>query len=492
MEPPLTGDVVLRGGRIIDPESGVDRIADVLVDAGRVVAIGNDPYVAPIDLPADGLVVAPGFVDLHSHAQNVPSLQLQALDGVTTALELEAGVRDVRRAAAEAASEGRPVNYGFATSWAAARMKVLDGLPRPEEKIFDFTAGMDGPRWRQPADAAAVRHVLARLEDEIAAGAIGIGVLLGYAPDTDPSEYRAVARLGHRLGCALFTHARSKAGDGPAPLAGITEIAQVAALTGAQMHACHLNSTCLRTVEDGHRLVETARTDGARLTTEMYPYGAGMTAVGAAFLAPERLIDVGLAPHDLVVAASGRALGGVDELRALRASAPRTLVIIHYLDDASPADTDLLQRAIAGADVAVASDAIPFVDKDGRMVDGGESVPADSRTHPRSVGTFARFLRAMRGTGRLDLVEALRRCTLLPAQIMEPAAAVMRGKGRLQVGCDADMVAFSLDQVRDRATYAEPGLPSAGMRHVLVAGVPVVRDGILDRDTRPGRWIRSC
>ena len=368
---PLVGDPVVRDGHIVDPESGLDQTADVLVEGTRIKAIGKGPYDAPLVLDAQGLVVAPGFIDLHSHAQNVPSLQLQALDGVTTALELEAGVRDVRRAAAEAAEEGRPVNYGFATSWTGARMRVLDELPGTDESVFDFTAGMDGVHWREPADAATLALVLGRLEDEVASGAIGIGVLLGYAPDTDPGEYRAVARLGQRLDIGLFTHARSKAGEGAAPLAGIAEFAEVAATTGAQLHACHLNSTCLRLADEGHRLIEDARADGARLTTEMYPYGAGMTAVGAAFLAPDRLAEVGLAPRDLVGAASGRAIADVDELRVLRAEAPRTLVIIHYLDESAPPDADLLQRAIAGADVAVASDAVPFVDSRGRMLERG-------------------------------------------------------------------------------------------------------------------------
>jgi hypothetical protein len=316
--------------------------------------------------------------------------------------------------------------------------------------------------------------------------------MLGYAPDTDPAEFHAVARLGSRLGVGLFTHARSKAGAGQEPLAGIAEIADVSAATGAHIHACHLNSTCLRSVEEAHKLLEATNANGARLTTEMYPYGTGMTAISAPFLAPDRLAEAGLTPADIVVASTGEEVSDLKRLQHLRAAAPRTLVLIRYLDDNEPENAALLARAMSRPDVAVASDAVPFVDRDGRIVHHGEALPPGARSHPRSVGTFARFLHIMRTTGRLELSEALRRCSLLPAQVLDHAVPAMRRKGRAQVGCDADLVAFSPEDVRERATYRTPAKPSKGMLHVVVGGVPVVRDGHLVPCARPGRLISSA
>jgi predicted amidohydrolase len=110
-------DIVLRGGRVIDPESGLDAVLDVAVTGGQVTGIRNALPRAQADLNVAGLVVTAGFVDLHSHVNDIAGFSLQALDGVTTALELEAGITPVAAAYRSAAAEGRPVNYGFATSW---------------------------------------------------------------------------------------------------------------------------------------------------------------------------------------------------------------------------------------------------------------------------------------------------------------------------------------------------------------------------------------
>jgi predicted amidohydrolase len=124
----VTADVVLAAGRVIDALSGLDAIADVAVSSGRIVAIGP-ALEARKRLDATGLVVAPGFIDLHSHVHSIAGQRLQAHDGVTTALDLEAGNSPVSRAYEIAAREGRPLNYGFSASWAALRMQILAGVP---------------------------------------------------------------------------------------------------------------------------------------------------------------------------------------------------------------------------------------------------------------------------------------------------------------------------------------------------------------------------
>src|SRR5215471_15221253 len=108
-------DVVLRGGRVIDPESGLDAVRDVAIAGDRVARVGAALPPGRRDIDVTGQVVTAGFIDLHSHAYDTGGQRLQAMDGVTTALELEAGVAPVRTAYESAAARGGVVNYGFAT-----------------------------------------------------------------------------------------------------------------------------------------------------------------------------------------------------------------------------------------------------------------------------------------------------------------------------------------------------------------------------------------
>ena len=143
-------DLVLRGGRVIDPESGLDAVRDVAVAAGRIAAVGTGLTAGAgrVDVDVAGQVVTAGFIDLHSHVSDLGGLRLQAMDGVTTALELEAGVTPVAQAYQRAADEGRPINYGFAASWALARMEAVAGLP-PDASLGGLMARISDPAWQR-------------------------------------------------------------------------------------------------------------------------------------------------------------------------------------------------------------------------------------------------------------------------------------------------------------------------------------------------------
>ncbi|MEV5703694.1 amidohydrolase family protein [Actinoallomurus sp. NPDC052274] len=484
-------DLLLAGGRVVDPESGLDTVTAVAISGGTVAAVGESSGLrASRTLDVSGHVVTAGFVDLHSHAQTIPSLRLQALDGVTTALELESGAGDVARALAVAAAEGRPVNYGYSASWAQARMAVLDG-ETPGPGPLGFAAGIGtSTGLRRPADPAELSRIIGRLEEEIGAGALGIGVLLGYAPRTGRAEYLRVADTAARLNVPTFTHARFKAHGGPeSALEGAAEIVAAAAATGAHMHLCHLNSTSLRAVDEVAELIDGARARGLDVTTETYPYGAGMTAVGAPFLEPERLPRLGLRPSDLVVVATGERPADADRLRRIRHDTPGALVVVHYLDEASEPDLAVLRRALLLDDTAIASDAIPFTDAGGTPIDGDRPLPSDALSHPRSSGTFARFLRTMvRETAALSLREALRRCSLLPATFLQ--AAARRWPARAACGRATTPTSWSSISPRSpTGRRTAPARSSVGFTHVFVGGQAVVRDGAVVPAALPGRAI---
>ncbi|HEX3309748.1 MAG TPA: amidohydrolase family protein [Streptosporangiaceae bacterium] len=500
-------DLVLHGGRVIDPESGLDAVRDVAVAAGRIAAVGTGltDRGGRGDVDVAGQVVTAGFIDLHSHVSDLGGLRLQAMDGVTTALELEAGVTPVARAYRRAADEGRPINYGFAASWAMARMEAVGGLP-PEASLGTFMARISDPAWQQPAEPTHVGALLARLAEDLADGALGIGVLLGYAPAASPAEYLSVAGLAAQAGVPTFTHARDLIEMVPATLAdGAEEIVRAAAETGAHMHYCHVNSTSQRHIDRVLGLVARAQAAGSRVTTEAYPYGSGMTGIGAAFLAPERLGERGLSPSSLTYAPTGERVASASRLRELRATDPGGLVIIDLLDEHDPADRALLMRSLTFPGAVVASDAMPVTWTVPPADPQAWPLPPAAITHPRTAGTFSRALRlltsegsrALAGEGspprggQLSLGQALAKCSLEPARLLQDRVPALRSKGRLQPGGDADIVVFDPDAVTDRASYRHSTRPSDGIRHVLVNGAFVVRNGDLVADARPGRPVRA-
>jgi predicted amidohydrolase YtcJ len=125
---PETFDLILKGGRVIDPESRLDAVRDIGIRDGKVAAISSEALHGRRVIDARGLVVAPGFIDLHSHAYQLPGARMQAFDGVTSSFELEAGVLPVSRYYDSAAKEGRPINYGASVSWAAARYAIFNSM----------------------------------------------------------------------------------------------------------------------------------------------------------------------------------------------------------------------------------------------------------------------------------------------------------------------------------------------------------------------------
>jgi len=484
-------EIVLRGGRVIDPESGFDAVADVAIAAGRVAEVGTGRPAGTAEVDAAGLVVTAGFVDLHSHVNDLAGLRLQALDGVTTALELEAGASPVADAYETVAAHGRPVNYGFAASWAQARMTEVGGLPSGGS-LAAVLGRLGNPAWQRPATPAQVDALLSRLAGDLADGALGIGVLLGYAPAVDPAEYLRVSQLAAQAGVATFTHARDLIEMVPgAVVDGAEEIVRAAGETGAHMHYCHVNSTSQRHIDRVLGLVARAQAAGARISTEAYPYGSGMTAIGAAFLAPERLGERGLLPRSLTYAPTGERVASEARLRELRDADPGGLAIIELLNEDEPADRALLMRSLTFSGAVVASDAMP-------LTWNGPADPlawppgANAMTHPRTAGTFCRAVRLLTGGTRpLSLSDALGRCSLEPARLLESSVPAMRRKGRVRAGADADLVVFDPGTLTDRATYARSTMPSAGIRHVLVNGAFVVRDGAIVPEARPGRPVRA-
>ncbi len=465
-------DLVIANGRVLDPETGLDAIRNLGIKFGRIVAISASPLAGRDVIDASGLVVAPGFIDLHSHITTVPSWWAAAHDGVTTALELEAGAWPVDKAYADAAAKRPPVNYGFSVGWYGARSAVL------------------GNKAGELASSEDVARVIANVRAGLDAGGLGIGVAVGYLPDSNRFEYLELGHLAHERNVTIFTHVRWKNTREPrSVLEGVEEVVAIAAMTGARMHICHLNSSGLREIPRIVRAVRGAQSRGLPITTEAYPWGGGATAISAPFLAPDNLPLLNIRSTDLEILSTGERPASNERLAELRARAPSEESIIHYLNEANGADEALIAQALLIPGGMIASDS-------GDYAIGGKPItaerwplPRNASGHPRSIASFSKVIGDYVRGKRLTLIEAVRRSSLLQAKLLESGAPEMRRKGRLQIDMDADIVVFDPDTIGAEATYAKPAKASRGVHHVIVGGKALIRNGQLRTEVRAGRAI---
>ena len=487
-------DLIIRGGRVIDPESGHDGVADVAIQAGTIVAVGAGLGDAAQVIDAGGLVVAPGFVDLHAHGQSLPADRMQAFDGVTTTLELELGVWPVARWYEEQGRAGRTLNYGASTGWVFTRIGAMTAQ-QVEASIEGMGRAMRDPRWSSAAATAAeTEDIIARVRQGLDEGGIGIGFPNAYVPGAGAKEMSALCRLAASANAPTFTHIAYMSNVDPrSSIEAYTRLIGFAGSTGAHMHMCHFKSTSLQDVEAAAELVRTAQAQGLKVTLEAYPYGVGSTVVGAAFFTdPEFPQRTGGGYDTIELLQSGRRLADRDDLLAAQEQDPGALILWHFLDvDVTPRHRDLLDVSVLFPGGAIASDAIAW------MIDGapytGDAWPLPDGvvSHPRSAGTFTRFLsRWVRERQSMPLIEGIAKCTLIPAQILEAGTPQMHRKGRIKPGCDADIVVFDYADRRDRAEFSAMNRPARGMRHVLVNGEAVIADGYLRPNARPGRPVR--
>jgi N-acyl-D-glutamate deacylase len=488
-------DLVITGGRVIDPETKLDAMRNVGIKGDRIAAISDKPLNGKKTLKADGMIVAPGFIDLHAHGQQLPAAWVQAFDGVTTALELESGLLPVGVAYEKIAKEGRPINYGLGSAWTYARVMVLEPKAgKPDGTLTWFQKAFSLTGWQNAVPSPEqLEQIIDIVEGGLKEGALGISINAGYAPGMGRKEYYELAMLAAKHKVATYTHDRYMSTLEPlSSFEALGEQVGLAAITGAHMHICHINSVAGRDLEYATRMVKQAQDRGIRVTVESYTYGALSTAVGAEFFrGPEWLERFGGKDYG-AVELRGQPLnkGKIEELQKTQ---PGDIVVFHFLEeDKNPDDMKILDHAVLYPGGAIASDAMPWFDTKGGIIEGDVwPLPDEAFAHPRSAGCFSRFFaKWVRERKVVSPLEAVRKTSLIPAQILDETAPQMKKKGRLQVGCDADVVVFDLETIKDNATFVAPAKLSTGQRHVIVNGVPVIEDGQRLGDARPGQAVR--
>jgi N-acyl-D-aspartate/D-glutamate deacylase len=445
-------DLVIANGRIMDPATGLDAVMQVGIRGGKIAAVSPEALHGRAVLDAKGLVVAPGFIDLHSHGQTPENYLFKAMDGVTTALEMEVGVSPVSQW--YAAREGKAlINFGASSGHLPARMAVMhdSGGLLPRDKAVERAA--------TPEEQRQIAELARRGLEE---GALGVGLGIAYVPLASRAEILGLFHLAAEKKTAVYVHMRNGGPVEPGVIDALQEVIADAAATGAAAHLVHITSMGLRETPLCLEMIEGARRRGLDITTEAYPYTAGMTDIGSAIFSEGwQARQGGITFSDLQWAATGERLTAATFARYRQKGG---MVAIHSIPE------DIVKLAISDPSIAIASDGI---------LENGKG-------HPRAAGTFTRVLgRYVREQHVLTLMDAIRKMTLLPAQRLG-----IQSKGRIAVGADADLAIFDAGRVTDRATYENPAQYSEGMVYVLVNGVPVVRDGRLVEGVAPGRGLR--
>ena len=437
-------DTVIQGGRVMDPESGLDSVVNIGILEGQVRAISGDNLDGSRVIDATGLIVAPGFVDLHRHGQSERAYRLQVQDGVTTGLELEIGTPNAATWYAEREG-GQLVNYGVSIGHIGVRARAMG----------DSVLGSGGITARQQSSPDQISETEQLIREVLAQGAIGVGLGTAYTPGATMDEIEHMFSVAADLGVTAFVHMRGG-------LEGLDSTLTAANNAAASLHIVHANSSGGGNILEFLEMIQMAQDEGRDVTTEAYPYGASQTGIQSALFDDwESWDDERFERHQWVRTGERLNRETFSKYREEGGS-----VIIHGRTE------EMTLAAVTSPLTIVASD-------------GGTG-------HPRGAGTFARILgRYVREQGALELMDALARMTILPTLRLEEFVPAMKTKGRIRIGSDADITIFDPETVIDRATYLEGSLTSDGIEYVLVNGIPVVYEGEIAEGVRPGKAIKA-
>lgn len=472
-------DVVINNGRVMNPESGLDAVMNLGIKDGHVVILSREPLQGKEEIDAQGLVVAPGFIDLHAHGQREFEARLQAQDGVTTQLEMEVGVYPVSDWYASRTGSN-PINYGATVGHLWIRQATMIDLAALGLTDVDLVGGIQSKAFEQisrnrtwveaPATEEEIAGMAGRVQQGLDQGALGVGFGINYTAGATREEILRMFEVAKANEVTNFVHSRYMSElDQGGSVDAIQELIADAAISGAGLHIVHIGSSGGSRVPLILDMIDRARENGIDVTTEVYPYTAWSTFIGAAFLDGDFSSTLGLEYADIEVPTTGERLNK-EQFQRIRKEMPATIIIGHAMDE------EKVTAAIAHPGVMIASDGMFY---------------QNGRAHPRGAGTFARVLgRYVREKDALSLMDALGKMSYLPAKRLEDVVPQMKKKGRISKGSDADIVIFDPATVIDQATFNDPAQPSTGIEYLLVNGQVVIRKGKLQEDVNAGLPVR--
>lgn len=472
-------DVAILGGRVMDPETGLDAVRNVGIRDGNIVSITARNIRGATTIDAAGLVVAAGFIDAHFHWPRPMGYKIGLRDGMTSALDLEFGTLGERVEQWYAKRAGKvQVNYGTSASHELARSKALDGIIAEDAPVAgNSRAG--GTRWAMAVpDREEASAILHSLQAGLDAGAVGIGSTLGYMPGVTAAELYRVQALGASYGRQLSAHLRHTPGTATQEINGAQEVLANAAALKAPASIVHFNNPGW---EQTYELIAGMQANGHNVWGEIYPYAAGSTTIGAVFLRPETHVEkLGKRYEDTLFDPQSNSFYTRARYERQAAEAPATIVVVYKSDPAE------IPRWLGLPGVTMGSDGMP-IPGDWPWITDFAALP---NSHPRAAGARSKSLRLAR-EHKIPLMQVLAMLSYNPARYLgDMGLAAMRTRGRMQVDMVADIVVFDPKTVRDNATYAAGNQPSTGIDWVLINGRVTVADGKVRGDVFAGQPIR--
>jgi len=477
-------DLVIKNGRVMDPETNYDAVANVGIKDGKIAVITKDKIEGKETIDAKGLVVAPGFIDGHQHCIEPYAYRLMLRDGRTTILDMEIGAHGPKLNEWYKRREGNaPVNFGVAVAHEFARAEILDG-----HKEWEYFYTPDAIRSRVKQGWSKTRpnleqgnQILALIDEGLQQGGLGIGSTVGYMREgVSAREIFELQKLSGRYGRFIDMHFRYTPGDDTGEINGIQEMLANAAALGSPAIAAHFNNPGYNMV---HELLVRMRGRGYNVWGEIYPYAAGSTALNAVFLEPEVWVKaLGNKYEDTIQDVATGEFYTQQTREEMLKKEPTRVVLVYKIPESAIVDW------IKMPGVAIGSDGMPLFPDDNLTKDTPyEDLP---NTHPRFSGSFARVLRIAR-ENNIPLMQAVSMTSYNYAKPLgDMGLKAMQVRGRMQKGMVADITIFDSETVKDNATYAKGTLPSTGILHVLVNGVIVMKNQEPLKGVNPGQPIR--
>lgn len=466
-----TFDLVIMNGRVMDPETGHDAVKNVAVSDGKIAAITTDSLSGQKMIDAKGLIVAPGFIDLHNHSQNDGGYRRSAQDGVTTSLEMEVGVFPVS-SFYEKRNNKALINFGASVSHPLVRglaFGVTNISQLTGDSEVDLRKLHNMPGWEKETSTQQQRAELKKLiRQGLDEGGLGIGYHLVYTPGSDVSEMLDLYALSAQEKVTNFIHIRSL--GQVTPIESGKEVVHAAETTGASIHVVHVNSSGLWEAKELLGILSDAQKKGLDISTEVYPYDAAPTTMADPRVTGKGGLDMfRISYDDLELVETGERLTE-QTFNEYKDNAPETEIIAHIMSQ------DDIDMAVTHPLVMIASDSVDITNGKG---------------HPRGAASFSRVLGSyVRDKKMLTLMDALRKVSLMPAQRMEKSVPQMKKRGRIQEGMVADITIFDADKIADKASFTQATLPSEGIAHVIVNGKAIIKDYKLQESIFPGQAIR--